>query len=152
MGRSVAAIGGHRRTTRRVIVTGVLLALFVSLPLALALARQGALGQVFSYCGVNVNSGTWCGNNSVRHKYDGQQNFVNAAPGGVCERMLNDNTGQVRYPGPTCGAYNSTGHTYCYTGSGGTDFLYQAEGSQRTAGKAVVSGNAYYGTLSPRLC
>ena len=117
---------------------------------ALVGSAREADAQRFTYCGINLSSGSWCGNNSVNHSYDGQ--FIES-PGSnrTCERMLFDsNPSMVRVPGPTCAS--TVKHLYCYTLRGETDFQFQAEATQRSGVTRALTGNAYYGTLNPHVC
>lgn len=73
-----------------------------------------------TYCGVLINSGSWCGDGSD-HTYD----YNSASYGGsgsvwVCERLLNSSTRAVR-SGSSC-AYNFTQRSY-----NATSTLWEAE-------------------------
>lgn len=115
---------------------------------SLAVGDRLATGQVLSYCNTSISHGTWCGRNDIRHTYHGQEGSVSASAM-VCERMLYDSTGAVRFPGPTCG---TTIHRKCYTGRGQTSSYFQAEVAQYSGGSNGLAGSAYYGTLSPNIC
>ena len=82
------------------------------------------------------------------HSYYANNAWVNGIPGGICERMVSSG-GAVRGSGPHCSGYWDDGIDWCYTAPGGTSGQWQAQAAQFTAYNLVVSGNAYYGTLSP---
>jgi hypothetical protein len=75
-------------------------------------AQTGAApahATTFNYCGVLLNSGTWCGNTLAYFTY----NSASYNGGGsviVCQHVVAFSTGVVRYP-PTCG-YNDTASAY----------------------------------------
>lgn len=130
---------------------GVLMAATVAATLAAAIAAEG---QLYSYCGVRVNSGTWCGNNTVNHSYHAQIVNISTCPSNCItyERMLRDDNHAVRSPGPTYSIGSST-HGYCYTGAGLTTTQYEAEAAYSGShNQGVPSGSAYYGTQSPNIC
>jgi hypothetical protein len=140
--KRMSSTGVTARTWRWITPTGAALILLLAL-------TAPAHAQRDDYCGVAVNAGTWCGNNSVWHTYYANESDANAAPGGVCERMIG-HAGGIRGTGPHCGSYNASFFTWCYTGVGQTSVTWNAEAQQNYIyGRATLSGHAWFGTGSP---
>jgi hypothetical protein len=110
---------GHPRRLGRRPRRPWLLACAVATALLVAPASANAWSN--TYCGVLLNSGTWCGDGS-NHTYDSNEaSYTGTGNVWVCERLLYADSSSVRGT-PYC-AYNYAPHNYGST----TATLFEAE-------------------------
>jgi hypothetical protein len=111
--RQLQRASGHAFTGGKLLaVTAVVVAALLATVVSMAAPRPARSDQLI-YCGVSISAYQWCGRNDIRHSYyRNTARIANASYGYfVCERLLWNDTGGVRYPGPTCGG---TPHSYFY--------------------------------------
>jgi hypothetical protein len=103
---------------------------------ALTPATAGAFTN--DYCGVLINSGTWCGDGS-NHTYDSNRaTYTGAGSVYVCERLLYADTSLVR-PGGLCSPSSQIYHYYGANGS--TNYEAEVSHSSGTA-RHTIYGQA----------